>query len=118
MKCIPSGCEPQEVPGAAPRLEHRGVVGDAEAFQRLEHRRDDRGRGVEGVEDGASGTRVLILGEEGRELLAQALPGRALVLAGHRVGEDAKGQGPKPGEAGEGRSLVGSREGGARPRGA
>ena len=51
------GGEPQEIARAAARLEHGRVLGDAEAGQRLEHRRDDRGRGVEGVEGGASGTR-------------------------------------------------------------
>ena len=65
MKRIPCGARYRKLPGAAARLQHGGVVGDAEAGQRLVHGADDGRGGVEGVEGGALGA-VVFLGREQR----------------------------------------------------
>ena len=95
------GCPGQEIAAAAPGLEDRRVPRHAQAEEGLVHRGNDGLRGVEGVERGASGTRVLFGGEEGDELLAQGLPGGALVAFGDRVGEEREGDRPEAPESGK-----------------
>ena len=78
-----------------------GVVGYAQAGNRLVDGRDDGRRRVEGVEGGAFGAVVFVGRQQRLQFLAQGLPAGILVAAGDRIGEDRQGDRPEAGEAGE-----------------
>jgi hypothetical protein len=65
------------------------------------HRRDNGGRGVEGVEGGALGAVVFGGTEQRFQLFAEGLPAGILVAADDRIGKDSEGDRPKAGEPGE-----------------
>ena len=98
--------EGHEVPGAAARLEDDGLAWDTEAAQCLVHGPDDGGRRIEGIKRGALGALVLLGRKQHAERLAQGLPGGVLVAAGHGVGKEREGDGPKTSKAQERLLLV------------
>jgi len=85
-------CQAHESPGAAARLEDRGIRSDPQAGKCFVHGPDYDGRGVEGVEGGAFGRVVLSRGQQREQFLAESLPAGVFIGPLHRVREDPQGQ--------------------------